>query len=52
MLYSQRPLDTLSGGEKVKLQMLRLLACEPDVLLLTSRRTTSTSICWAGWRAL
>lgn len=34
IVYSQRPLDTLSGGEKVKLQMLRLLACEPDVLLL------------------
>ena len=33
-LYSDRAVGTLSGGEKVKLQLARLLLAEPDVLLL------------------
>ncbi|MDO4565304.1 MAG: ATP-binding cassette domain-containing protein [Clostridia bacterium] len=32
--FETRPLETLSGGEKVKLQLVRLLLDEPDVLLL------------------
>ncbi len=32
--YQERPLSTLSGGEKVKVQMARLLLSEPDILLL------------------
>lgn len=32
--YREQPVGTLSGGEKVKAQMLRLLLAEPDVLLL------------------
>ena len=31
---SGRPLESLSGGERVKVQLARLLAEEPDVLLL------------------
>ncbi|MBQ7737336.1 MAG: ABC-F family ATP-binding cassette domain-containing protein [Oscillospiraceae bacterium] len=33
-LFSERKLGELSGGEKVKMQLLRLLLDEPDVLLL------------------
>lgn len=32
--YSDQRMDTLSGGEKVKAQLLRLLLSEPDILLL------------------
>ncbi|MCI9602990.1 MAG: ABC-F family ATP-binding cassette domain-containing protein [Ruminococcus sp.] len=32
--YREQPMGTLSGGEKVKAQLLRLLVAEPDVLLL------------------
>lgn len=34
IFYSDQPMDTLSGGEKVKLQLARLLMDQPDVLLL------------------
>lgn len=34
LFYSVRPMDSLSGGEKVKLQLARLLMSRPDVLLL------------------
>ncbi|MDD3400808.1 MAG: ATP-binding cassette domain-containing protein [Eubacteriales bacterium] len=34
MLFQTRRMDTLSGGEKVKLQLVRVLLDEPDVLLL------------------
>ncbi len=34
LLESSRTISTLSGGEKIKLQLLKLLAEEPDVLLL------------------
>lgn len=34
LLYSDQRVDTLSGGEKVKLQMVRILSRRPDVLLL------------------
>ena len=34
LLYSCQKVDTLSGGEKVKLQMIRLLCKRPDTLLL------------------
>ncbi len=34
LLYSDRLLATLSGGEKVKVQLLRILSQEPDILLL------------------
>lgn len=33
-LYSERPVGSLSGGEKVKLQLARLLVEKPDALLL------------------
>lgn len=32
--YGEQPMETLSGGEKVKAQMMRLLLAEPTVLLL------------------
>lgn len=34
LLYSGQKMGTLSGGEKVKLQMVRILCKRPDVLLL------------------
>jgi ATPase subunit of ABC transporter with duplicated ATPase domains len=34
LAYADQPVGTLSGGEKVKLQLLRILAHQPDVLLL------------------
>lgn len=34
LLYSFQKVDTLSGGEKVKLQIIRLLCKRPDTLLL------------------
>ena len=34
LLYADQPLAALSGGEKVKVQMVRLLAAGPDALLL------------------
>ena len=34
MLYSDQVMDTLSGGEKVKVQIARLLASRPSILLL------------------
>lgn len=34
LLYSCQKVDTLSGGEKVKLQIIRLLCKRPDTLLL------------------
>lgn len=34
VLYSDRPLSSFSGGEKVKIQIARLLVERPDVLLL------------------
>lgn len=32
--YREQPMETLSGGEKVKAQMMKLLLTEPTVLLL------------------
>lgn len=34
LLYSDQRMDTLSGGEKVKICMIRILCRKPDVLLL------------------
>ena len=34
LFYSDQPLSTLSGGERIKLQLSRLLLEQPDVLLL------------------
>lgn len=34
LLYSDQRVGTLSGGEKVKLQMVRILCRRPDILLL------------------
>lgn len=34
LFYSDRPMECLSGGEKIKLQLARLLISRPDVLLL------------------
>ena len=34
LLYVTRPVSTLSGGEKVRLSLVKLLAQEPDLLLL------------------
>lgn len=34
LLYSEQRMDTLSGGEKVKIRMIRILCRKPDVLLL------------------
>lgn len=33
-IYDEQPVGTLSGGEKVKLQLLRVLAAQPGLLLL------------------
>lgn len=34
LIHEDRPLHTLSGGERVKLRMVKLLLSEPDMLLL------------------
>lgn len=34
LLYADQKMDTLSGGEKVKISILRLLCRKPDILLL------------------
>ena len=34
IIYEDRPLSTLSGGERVKLRMARLMLGDPDMLLL------------------
>ncbi len=34
IVHSSRPVSTLSGGERVKLRLLRILLDEPDMLLL------------------
>lgn len=34
LLYSDQRMDTLSGGEKIKICMIRILCRKPDVLLL------------------
>ena len=34
LFYENRRMDTLSGGEKVKVQLAKILMCSPDVLLL------------------
>lgn len=34
LLYSEQRMDTLSGGEKVKISLVRILCRKPDVLLL------------------
>lgn len=34
ILYEERPMSTLSGGERVKLRLVKLLLSEPDMLLL------------------
>ncbi|MBO4384982.1 MAG: ABC-F family ATP-binding cassette domain-containing protein [Clostridia bacterium] len=34
ILYEDRPMKTLSGGERVKLRLVKLLTDEPDMLLL------------------
>ena len=34
LLYSEQNMDTLSGGEKIKIYILRILCKKPDVLLL------------------
>ena len=34
MLYDDRPMGTLSGGEKVRIRLAGLLLSEPDILLL------------------
>ncbi len=34
LFYSGQPMETLSGGEKIKLQLARLLMDQPDLLLL------------------
>ncbi|MCH5265200.1 MAG: ABC-F family ATP-binding cassette domain-containing protein [Lachnospiraceae bacterium] len=34
LLYSEQLMDTLSGGEKIKVQFVRILCKKPDVLLL------------------
>lgn len=34
IIYSQERLETLSGGQKIKLQLLKLLLQDPDLLLL------------------
>ena len=34
LLYSEQYMDTLSGGEKIKIYILRILCKKPDVLLL------------------
>ena len=44
------PLSTLSGGFKLRVLLAQVLASSPDVLLLTSRPTTSTSCPFAGWK--
>ena len=45
-----RPLDSFSGGWKMRVALAALLFSAPDVLLLTSPRTTSISNRRCGWR--
>ncbi|MBO4847621.1 MAG: ABC-F family ATP-binding cassette domain-containing protein [Clostridia bacterium] len=34
IVYAERPISTLSGGERVKLRLVKILVREPDMLLL------------------
>ena len=45
-----RVVSTMSGGEKTRLKLCRLLLEEPELLFWTSRPTTSTRIRCSGWR--
>lgn len=45
-----RLFDTLSGGEKTRVNLGRLILEDTDILLLDDRRTTSTSTPSSGWR--
>ncbi len=56
-LYSEQRMDTLSGGEKIKVCMIRILCRKPDVLLLDepSNDIDLATLLWLeqfilGWR--
>ena len=44
--YREQPMETLSGGEKVKAQMMKLLLTEPTVLCWMNRPMT---LMWRRW---
>lgn len=57
LLYSDRQMGSLSGGERIKLSMIRILCRKPDVLLLDepSNDLDLDTLKWleeliAGWR--
>jgi ATPase subunit of ABC transporter with duplicated ATPase domains len=43
-------MSELEGRQKVKVLLAQALFGRPDIILLTSPRTTSTSLPWSGWR--
>jgi ATPase subunit of ABC transporter with duplicated ATPase domains len=45
------PITHLSGGQKTRLMLARVLLEEPHLLLLENPPTTSTSPCSNGWKA-
>lgn len=48
MFYSEQPLGQMSGGEKIKLQLARIILSKPDVLFLDepSNDLDIQTVCW------
>ncbi len=48
--HGDATVDTLSGGEKRRVALARMLLSQPDILCWTSPPITSTPSRWRGWK--